>query len=108
MLKRYNTLTRSKEPFAPLTPGFVRMYVCGMTVYDYCHIGHALILVPFDAIQRWLRTSGYDVTSVRNITDIEDKIIRRAVETGETIAALTSRLIEAMHQVEAALHIQRP
>jgi cysteinyl-tRNA synthetase len=108
MLKLYNTLTRSKEAFVPLEPGVVRMYVCGMTVYDYCHIGHARMLVAFDVIQRWLRASGYDVTYVRNITDIEDKIIRRAVENGETIAALTSRFIDAMHEDEAALGIQRP
>jgi cysteinyl-tRNA synthetase len=108
MLKLYNTLTRSKETFVPLVPGQVRMYVCGMTVYDYCHIGHARMLVAFDAIQRWLRASGFDVTYVRNITDIDDKIIRRAVENGETIAALTGRFIAAMQEDEAALGIQRP
>ena len=108
MLKLYNTLTRSKEAFSPLVPGEIRMYVCGMTVYDYCHIGHARMLVAFDAVQRWLRASGYRVTYVRNITDIEDKIIRRAVENGETISALTARFIDAMHEDEAALNIQRP
>ena len=108
MLKLYNTLTRSKEAFVPLVSGQVRMYVCGMTVYDYCHIGHARMLVAFDAIQRWLRASGYRVTYVRNITDIEDKIIRRAVQNQETIASLTSRFIGAMHEDEAALGIQRP
>ncbi len=108
MLKLYNTLTRSKEAFVPLVPGEVRLYVCGMTVYDYCHIGHARMLVAFDAIQRWLRAAGYRVTYVRNITDIEDKIIRRAVENRETIASLTSRFIAAMHEDEAALKIQRP
>ena len=108
MLKLYNTLTRSKETFVPLVPGEVRMYVCGMTVYDYCHIGHARMLVAFDAVQRWLRASGYRVTYVRNITDIEDKIIRRAVENGETISSLTGRFIDAMHEDEAALDIQRP
>ena len=108
MLKLYNTLTRSKETFVPLVAGEVRMYVCGMTVYDYCHIGHARMLVAFDAIQRWLRASGYRVTYVRNITDIEDKIIRRAVENGETIASLTNRFIAAMQEDEAALSIQRP
>ncbi len=108
MLKLYNTLTRSKETFVPLVPGEIRMYVCGMTVYDYCHIGHARMLVAFDAVQRWLRASGYRVTYVRNITDIEDKIIRRAVENGETISALTGRFIAAMHEDEAALNIQRP
>jgi cysteinyl-tRNA synthetase len=108
MLKLYNTITRSKQAFVPLVPGEVRMYVCGMTVYDYCHIGHARMLVAFDAIQRWLRASGYRVTYVRNITDIDDKIIRRAAENGETIGALTSRFIAALHQDEAALGIQRP
>ena len=108
MLKLYNTLTRSKEAFSPLVPGEIRMYVCGMTVYDYCHIGHARMLVAFDAVQRWLRASGYRVTYVRNITDIEDKIIRRAVENGETISALTARFTDAMHEDEAALNIQRP
>ena len=108
MLKLYNTLTRSKETFSPLVPGEIRMYVCGMSVYDYCHIGHARMLVAFDAVQRWLRASGYRVTYVRNITDIEDKIIRRAVENGETISALTARFIDAMHEDEAALNIQRP
>ena len=108
MLKLYNTLTRSKETFVPLVAGEVHIYVCGMTVYDYCHVGHARMLVAFDAVQRWLRASGYRVTYVRNITDIEDKIIRRAVENGETIAALTGRFIDAMHEDEAALGIQRP
>jgi cysteinyl-tRNA synthetase len=108
MLKLYDTLTRSKQTFVPLVAGEVRMYVCGMTVYDYCHIGHARMLVAFDAVQRWLRASGYRVTYVRNITDIEDKIIRRAVENGETISALTGRFIDAMHEDEAALNIQRP
>ena len=108
MLKLYNTLSRSKETFVPLMPGEVRMYVCGMTVYDYCHIGHARMLVAFDAVQRWLRASGFKVTYVRNITDIEDKIIRRAVENRETVSALTGRFIAAMHEDEAALNIQRP
>ena len=108
MLKLYNTITRSKETFVPLVAGEVRMYVCGMTVYDYCHIGHGRMLVAFDVIQRWLRASGYRVTYVRNITDIEDKIIRRAVENGETIASLTNRFIAAMQEDEAALSIQRP
>jgi cysteinyl-tRNA synthetase len=78
MLKLYNTLTRSKQDFVPIEPGRVRMYVCGMTVYDYCHIGHARVMVVFDVVQRWLRASGYALTYVRNITDIDDKIIRRA------------------------------
>ncbi|MDO5103998.1 MAG: cysteine--tRNA ligase [Lautropia sp.] len=108
MLKLYNTLTRRKETFEPLEAGKVGLYVCGMTVYDYCHIGHARMLVGFDVIQRWLRVRGYQVTYVRNITDIDDKIIRRAVENGETLASLTGRFIEAMHEDEAALGIQRP
>ena len=107
-LKLYNTLTRRKEVFEPIVPGRIGLYVCGITVYDYCHIGHARFLVAFDAIQRWLRASGFEVTYVRNITDIEDKIIRRAVENGETISSLTSRYIEAMHEDEAALGVQRP
>ena len=85
-LKIYNTLAREKQPFTPIEPGKVRMYVCGMTVYDYCHIGHARVMVVFDLVQRWLRTSGYEVTYVRNITDIDDKIIRRAAENGESIS----------------------
>ncbi|MDO4904489.1 MAG: cysteine--tRNA ligase [Lautropia sp.] len=108
MLKLYNTLTRQKEIFEPLEAGKVGLYVCGMTVYDYCHIGHARMLVGFDVVQRWLRLRGYQVTYVRNITDIDDKIIRRAVENGETLAGLTGRFIEAMKEDEAALGIQRP
>ena len=84
----YNTLTRQKEPFAPLNPQNVRMYVCGMTVYDYCHLGHARVLVVFDMIARWLRQHGYPLTYVRNITDIDDKIIARANERGISIHAL--------------------
>lgn len=108
MLKLYNTLTRRKEVFEPLQPGTVGLYVCGMTVYDYCHVGHARMLAAFDVIQRWLRVRGYRVTYVRNITDIDDKIIRRAVENGETLSSLTTRFIQAMHEDEAALGIQRP
>ncbi|MEZ5739294.1 MAG: cysteine--tRNA ligase [Burkholderiaceae bacterium] len=108
MLQIYNTLSRSKQAFEPIEPGKVRMYVCGMTVYDYCHLGHARVMVVFDLVQRWLRASGYDVTYVRNITDIDDKIIRRAVEAGSSIRALTDRFIEAMHEDEAALGIQPP
>ncbi len=108
MLRLFNTLTRSKEVFVPLEPGRVRMYVCGMTVYDYCHVGHARVMVVFDAVQRWLRQSGYAVTYVRNITDIDDKIIRRAVENGETLSALTGRFIQAMHEDADALGVQRP
>src|SRR5688572_1655495 len=96
MLKIYNTLAREKQDFLPITPGKVRMYVCGMTVYDYCHLGHARMMVVFDVVQRWLRASGYDVTYVRNITDIDDKIIRRAQENKEPIEALTARFIAAM------------
>ncbi len=108
MLRIYNSLTRQKEDFVPIEPGKVRMYVCGMTVYDYCHVGHARVLVVFDAVQRWLRAAGLDVTYVRNITDIDDKIIRRAVENGETIRALTDRFIAYMHEDETALGVERP
>jgi cysteinyl-tRNA synthetase len=108
MLRIYNTLTRSKQDFVPIEPGRVRMYVCGMTVYDYCHIGHARVMVVFDVVQRWLRASGFDLTYVRNITDIDDKIIRRAVENNETIGALTERFIGFMHEDERALGIQPP
>lgn len=97
MLTIHNSLTRTKQPFEPIEPGKVRMYVCGMTVYDYCHLGHARALVVFDAITRYLRWSGYDVTYVRNITDIDDKIIARANENGEDFRDLTARFIAAMH-----------
>ncbi|WEY40120.1 MULTISPECIES: cysteine--tRNA ligase [Paraburkholderia] len=107
-LRIYNTLARDKQPFVPLQEGSVRMYVCGMTVYDYCHVGHARVMVVFDIVQRWLRTLGYKVTYVRNITDIDDKIIRRAVENGETIKSLTSRFIDAMHEDADALGVARP
>jgi cysteinyl-tRNA synthetase len=108
MLRLYNTLTRSKQDFVPIEPGRVRMYVCGMTVYDYCHIGHARVMVVFDVVQRWLRASGFDVTYVRNITDIDDKIIKRAAENGVTIKALTEEFIGTMHEDERALGIQPP
>jgi cysteinyl-tRNA synthetase len=108
MLRIHNTLTRAKQDFAPLEPGRVRMYVCGMTVYDYCHIGHARVMVVFDMVQRWLRASGFDVTYVRNITDIDDKIIRRAVENGETIGELTGRFIGYMDEDAAALGVEKP
>ncbi|MEI8304864.1 MAG: cysteine--tRNA ligase [Burkholderiales bacterium] len=108
MLRIHNTLTRRKEDFIPAEPGQVRMYVCGMTVYDYCHVGHARMLVAFDVVQRWLRASGYRVTYVRNITDIDDKIIRRAVENNEPISAVTNRFIAAMHEDTDALGVQRP
>jgi cysteinyl-tRNA synthetase len=108
MLRIHNSLTRTKERFVPLEAGRVRMYVCGITVYDYCHLGHARMMLVFDMIARWLRASGYQLTYVRNITDIDDKIIRRAVENGETIGALTSRFIAAMHEDLDALGVLRP
>jgi cysteinyl-tRNA synthetase len=89
MLKIYNTLTREKELFQPRVPGKVGMYVCGMTVYDYCHVGHARVMVVFDTVARYLRFSGYELTYVRNITDIDDKIIQRAHQNGEEFTALT-------------------
>jgi cysteinyl-tRNA synthetase len=107
-LKIYNTLARDKQLFSPIEAGKVRMYVCGMTVYDYCHLGHARVMVVFDMVQRWLRASNYDVTYVRNITDIDDKIIKRAVENGESISQLTQRFITAMDEDAAALGVQRP
>ena len=102
-LQFYNSLSRQKEPFRPLHAGKIGMYVCGMTVYDYCHIGHARVMVVFDTIARHLRALGYELHYVRNITDIDDKIIARAAENGETIAALTTRFTAAMHEDEAAL-----
>ena len=107
-LRIYNTLARDLQEFVPLEPGHVRMYVCGMTVYDLCHLGHARVMVAFDVVQRWLRASGYRVTYVRNITDIDDKIIRRALENGETMRGLTDRMIAAMHEDADALGIERP
>jgi cysteinyl-tRNA synthetase len=104
----FNSLTRSKEPFVPIEPGRVRLYVCGMTVYDYCHLGHARVMVVFDAVVRYLRHLGFDVTYVRNITDVDDKIIRRAAENGETLDQLTGRFIDAMHEDEAALAVLPP
>ncbi|MGP5310523.1 cysteine--tRNA ligase [Vreelandella alkaliphila] len=104
----YNTLTRRKEPFTPLVAGKVSMYVCGMTVYDYCHLGHARVMVAFDVITRYLRYRGYDVTYVRNITDIDDKILKRAEENNESISALTERMIQAMHEDEARLGVLPP
>jgi cysteinyl-tRNA synthetase len=108
MLKIYNTLTREKQEFKPLVPGQARIYVCGMTVYDYCHLGHARVLVAFDMVTRWLRASGFDVTYVRNITDIDDKIIKRAAENGEPVEALTARFIAAMDEDAAALGVAKP
>jgi len=107
-LSLYNTLTKTVEPFVPRQPGQVQMYVCGMTVYDLCHVGHARSMVAFDVVQRWLKALGYRVTYVRNITDIDDKIIQRAVANGEPIGALTARMIEAMNTDADALGVQRP
>jgi cysteinyl-tRNA synthetase len=107
-LRIYNTLSRELQVFEPLTPGHVRMYVCGMTVYDFCHMGHARSMVAFDVVQRWLKQSGFTVTYVRNITDIDDKIIRRATENGESIRTLTDRMIQALHVDADALGIERP
>ena len=108
MLRIYNSLTGQKAPFEPLEPGHVRMYVCGMTVYDYCHVGHARSQVVFDIVRRWLEASGYRVTYVRNITDIDDKIIQRAAERGEDVGELTQRFIDAMHEDFAALGMLPP
>ena len=108
MLKIYNTLSREKQEFTPLIPGQVRLYVCGMTVYDYCHLGHARVMVVFDMVTRWLRAAGYQVTYVRNITDIDDKIIKRAAENAEPMEALTARFIAAMDEDAAALGVIKP
>ena len=107
-IKIFNSLTGDKETFVPLEEGKVRMYVCGMTVYDYCHLGHARVMVVFDVVTRYLRHLGYEVTYVRNITDIDDKIIRRANENGESIQQLTSRFISIMHEDAAALGVLEP
>ncbi len=107
-LRIYNTLSRRVEPFLPLIEGQVRMYVCGMTIYDLCHIGHARMMMAFDIVQRWMKTSGLQVTYVRNITDIDDKIIKRAVERGITIRALTDEMVLAMHEDIAKLGIEPP
>ena len=104
----YNTLSRATEPLSTIEPGHVRMYVCGMTIYDLCHIGHARMMMAFDVVQRWLKCSAYQVTYVRNITDIDDKIIKRAVERGITIRALTDEMILAMHADVAQLGIEPP
>ncbi len=108
MLHIHNSLTKAKEPFIPIEPGKVRLYVCGMTVYDYCHLGHARVLVVFDTVVRYLRALGYQVSYVRNITDIDDKIIRRAHENHETIGALTARFIQAMNEDTDKLGVLRP
>ncbi|MFT3857124.1 MAG: cysteine--tRNA ligase [Aquabacterium sp.] len=107
-LRIFNSLTRQVEPFVPMTPGQVRMYVCGMTVYDLCHVGHARMMMSFDVVQRWLKASGFSVTYVRNVTDIDDKIIRRAVERGITIRQLTDEMTAAMHEDIGALGIEPP
>jgi cysteinyl-tRNA synthetase len=108
MLKIYNTLTNQKDTFVPIEDGKVRMYVCGMTVYDYCHLGHARVMVVFDVVVRYLRELGYAVTYVRNITDIDDKIIKRAHENGEDIHTLTARFIDIMNEDADALGVTRP
>ena len=108
MLTIYNTLTGTKEPFTPLVAGQVGLYVCGMTVYDYCHLGHARVMVVFDVVSRYLRALGYEVTYVRNITDIDDKIIRRAAEAGEEIGTLTERYIGFMDEDAQALGVRKP
>ncbi|ALG67052.1 cysteine--tRNA ligase [Beggiatoa leptomitoformis] len=108
MLTIYNTLTKEKAPFKPIEANKVRMYVCGMTVYDYCHVGHARVMVVFDMVARWLRALEYDVTYIRNITDIDDKIINRANENGEDIYSLTERFIQAMYEDADALGVLRP
>ena len=108
MLQIHNSLTGRKEPFQPIDPPHVKMYVCGMTVYDYIHVGHARSQIAFDVVRRWLRASGYTVTYVRNITDIDDKIIQRAHERGEAFEALTDRYIRAMDEDFAALGLEKP
>jgi cysteinyl-tRNA synthetase len=107
-LSIYNTLSRNKEIFKPIVAGQVRMYVCGMTVYDFCHLGHARVMIVFDMVTRWLRASGYEVSYVRNITDIDDKIIKRALENKEPIAVLTQRFIDAMHEDAKILGLLPP
>ena len=108
MLRIYNTLAREKQEFVPVEPGKVRMYVCGVTVYDYCHLGHARFMIVFDIVRRWLRALGYTVTYVRNITDIDDKIIKRAQEHNEPVEQLTARFIQAMNEDAAALGVEKP
>ncbi|MEX2525706.1 MAG: cysteine--tRNA ligase [Gammaproteobacteria bacterium] len=108
MLKIYNSLTGAREPFQPIENGKARIYVCGITVYDYCHLGHARMLVVFDMVTRYLRERNYDVTYVRNITDIDDKIIKRAAENNESVESLTERFIEAMNEDAEALYILKP
>ncbi|MBY0237405.1 MAG: cysteine--tRNA ligase, partial [Burkholderiaceae bacterium] len=107
-LRIYNTLTRAVQPLVPIEPGHVRMYVCGITIYDLCHVGHARMMVAFDLIYRWLQASGYRVTYVRNITDIDDKIIRRALERQIPIRQLTDEMVGAMHADLGALGVLLP
>jgi cysteinyl-tRNA synthetase len=107
-LRLHNTVSGQLEDFTSLEPGHVRMYVCGMTVYDDCHLGHARSMLAFDVVQRWLKASGYQLTYVRNVTDIDDKIIRRALDNGETIGALTDRMVQNLHRDADALGIERP
>ena len=107
-LRIHNTLTRATEPFVPIEPGHVRLYVCGITIYDLCHMGHARFMIAFDVVQRWLKVLGYRVTYVRNITDIDDKIIKRALERNIAIRALTDEMIEALQQDTDALGLERP
>jgi cysteinyl-tRNA synthetase len=107
-LRIYNTLSRALEDFSPLVPGQVRMYVCGMTIYDLCHVGHARMMMAFDTVQRWLKASGYEVIFVRNITDIDDKIIKRAVERGISLRALTDEMVTAMHNDLGSLGLEPP
>ena len=108
MLHIHNSLTKKKELFTPIEAGKVSLYVCGMTVYDLCHVGHARVMIVFDVVTRYLRASGYDVTYIRNITDIDDKIIARANENGESIHVLTERFIEEMYHDADALGVIRP
>ena len=107
-LRLYNSLSRQAEDFAPIDPEHVRMYVCGMTVYDLCHMGHLRMLMAFDVVYRWLQVLGYRVTYVRNITDIDDKIIRRALERGIPIRQLTDEMVDAMHRDIGAIGLARP
>ena len=105
-LRIFNTLSKELERFVPLKDGHVSMYVCGMTVYDFCHIGHARSMIAFDIVQRWFKVLDYQVNFVRNITDIDDKIIRRSLENGESIRALTDRMILALQEDSKRLNIQ--
>ncbi|MBT8006718.1 MAG: class I tRNA ligase family protein, partial [Gammaproteobacteria bacterium] len=108
MLQIYNTQSRTKEVFKPIHEGEVNLYVCGMTVYDYCHVGHARVMVFFDVVVRYLRAQGYKVHYVRNITDIDDKIINRANENGELFSELVDRFVVALHEDSEALGIVSP